>query len=71
MLDAVFGRVVRLEGVTIEREIIRPGDYLRIWLHWQSIAPTQEDLSSIGQLVVDGWRVWPARTTRSAGVGVT
>ena len=36
MRDAVFGRVVRLEGVTIEREMIRPGEYLRIWLHWQS-----------------------------------
>ena len=47
-LDAVFGRVVRLEGVTIERDTIRRGEYLRIWLHWQSVAESQEDLRSVG-----------------------
>jgi hypothetical protein len=56
-LDAVFGRVVRLEGVTIERETVRPGEYLRIWLHWQSVAPSQEDLRTAGQLIADGWKV--------------
>jgi hypothetical protein len=56
-LDAVFGRVVRLEGVTIERDTARPGEYLRVWLHWQSVAECQEDLRSAGQLVSDGWRV--------------
>lgn len=57
LLDAVFGRVVRLEGVTIERETVRPGEYLRIWLYWQSVGATQEDLRSCGQLIADGWRV--------------
>lgn len=56
-LDAIFGRVVRLEGVTIERETARPGDYARVWLHWQSVAESQEDLRSVGQIVADGWRV--------------
>ena len=56
-IDAVFAKVVRLEGVTIERESVRSGDYLRIWLYWQSIASGQEDLRSSGQLVTDGGRV--------------
>jgi hypothetical protein len=55
--DAVFGRAVRLEGVTIERDSARRGEYLRVWLHWQSVAESQEDLRSVGQLVSDGWRV--------------
>ena len=56
-IDAVFGRVVRLEGVTIERDTVRPGDYLRIWLHWQSVAASQEDLRSVGQLISEAGRV--------------
>ena len=55
--DAVFGRVVRLEGVTVERDTARRGEYLRVWLHWQSVAESQEDLRSVGQMVSDGWRV--------------
>jgi hypothetical protein len=57
VLDAVFGRAVRLEGVTIERDTVRPGGYLRIWLYWQSVAVSQEDLRSVGQLIAEGWRV--------------
>jgi hypothetical protein len=56
-IDAIFGRAVRLEGVTIERDSVRPGDYLRIWLHWQSVAECQDDLRSVGQLVSDAGRV--------------
>ncbi len=55
--DAVFGRVVRLEGVTVERDTARRGEYLRVWLHWQSVAESQEDPRSVGQMVSDGWRV--------------
>jgi hypothetical protein len=57
MLDAVFGRMVRLEGVTIERETARPGEYLRLWLYWQCVGVSQEDLRSIGQVTAEGWRV--------------
>jgi hypothetical protein len=56
-IDAIFGRAVRLEGVTLERDTVRPGDYLRVWLHWQSVAESQEDLRSVGQLVSDAGRV--------------
>lgn len=50
-LGVEFGRVVRLEGVTIDEETVSAGGYLRLWLHWQSIGPSQEDLRSIGHLV--------------------
>ena len=50
-LGIEFGRIVRLEGVTIDEETVPVGGYLRLWLHWMSIAPSQEDLRSIGQLV--------------------
>ena len=56
-VGAVFGRVVCLEGVTIDRDTVQPGDYLRIWLYWQSDGVSQEDLRSVGQVVADGWRV--------------
>src|SRR6266540_4349887 len=44
-------------GATIERETVRAGEYLRIWLYWQSVAASQEDLRSVGQVVADGWRI--------------
>ena len=50
-LGVEFGRVVRLEGVTIDQETVPAGGYLRLWLHWVSTAPSQEDLRSIGHLV--------------------
>jgi hypothetical protein len=56
-VGAVFGRVVALEGVTIDRDTVKAGDYLRIWLHWRLIATPQEDLRSIGRLVTGGDRV--------------
>lgn len=52
-----FGRVVCLEGVTVERESVQPGEYLRVWLYWRSEAPAQEDLRSIGRLVAGAGRV--------------
>src|SRR4051812_27027294 len=56
-VGAVFGRVVTLEGITVDRDTVKAGDYLRIWLHWQLAAPPQEDLRSIGRLVTGGGRV--------------
>jgi len=56
-IDAVFGRVVRLTGATVERDSLHSGDFLRIWLYWQSVGESQEDLRSVGQIVTDGWRV--------------
>jgi hypothetical protein len=56
-IGAVFGRVLGLEGVTIDRETVQAGEYLRIWLHWQSIASATEDLRSIGRLVAPNGRV--------------
>lgn len=50
-LGVDFGRAVRLEGVTIDDETVPAGGYLRLWLHWQSIGASQEDLRSIGHLV--------------------
>ena len=50
-LGVDFGRVVRLEGVTIDEETVQAGGYLRLWLHWLSVAQSQEDLRSIAHLV--------------------
>jgi hypothetical protein len=56
-IGATFGRVIALEGVTVERDAVKAGDYLRIWLHWHSAAHSQEDLRSIGRVVTPGGRV--------------
>jgi len=56
-IDGVFARVVCLEGITIERETVRSGDYLRVWLYWKAIASSQEDLRTAGQLVTETGRV--------------
>ena len=50
-LDVDFGRVLRLEGVTIDEETVRAGGYFRLWLHWLSVGVSQEDFRSISQLV--------------------
>ena len=56
-VGATFGKAVALEGVTLDQETVRAGDYLRFWLHWQSVAPATEDLRSIGRLVTAQGRV--------------
>ena len=56
-VDVDFGHTVRLEGVSIEQDVVRPGDYLRVWLHWEALAPVQEDLRSLGQVVAPTGRV--------------
>lgn len=56
-IGATFGRVIALEGVTIERDAVKAGEYLRIWLHWHAVAHSQEDLRSIGRVVTAGGRV--------------
>jgi len=56
-IGATFGRVVVLEGVTIDHDAVKSGDYVRIWLHWQSVAAAPEDWRSIGRLVTTTRRV--------------
>ncbi|MCC6177021.1 MAG: hypothetical protein IT305_17055 [Chloroflexi bacterium] len=56
-VGVTFGRVVRLDGVTIERERVRPGEELRLWLYWRSVEPAEEDLRAFGQIVGEGGRI--------------
>lgn len=56
-VGATFGRVIALEGVTVDHDSIKAGDDLRIWLYWQSIAPAQEDLRSVGRVVMSNGKV--------------
>jgi hypothetical protein len=67
LIGATFGRVLALEGVTVERDIVTAGHYLRIWLHWQSVAPSQEDLRSIGRVVGLGERVLASEDDQVGG----
>jgi hypothetical protein len=57
LVGVVFGRVLMLEGVSVERDTVEAGDDVRVWLHWQSVAPTQEDLRSIGRVVSPHGRI--------------
>jgi hypothetical protein len=66
-VGAAFGKVVVLEGVTIEREIVQAGEYLRIWLHWQSAGPATEDFRSIGRLMAASGRVLAAEDDQIGG----
>jgi len=56
-VGAIFGRVLTLEGITIDQDTVKAGDSLRIWLHWQLTTEPQEDFRSIGRLVTGGGRV--------------
>lgn len=56
-VGATFGKVIALEGITLDQDTVKAGDDLRIWLHWQSVAPSQEDLRSVGRLVTANGRV--------------
>ena len=67
LVGATFGRVITLEGVTVERDVVKAGDYLRIWLHWYSAAPSQEDLRSIGRVVTSGGRVLASEDDQIGG----
>ena len=67
LVGATFGKVVALEGVTVERDAVKAGDYLRIWLHWHSAAQSQEDLRSIGRVVTSGGRVLASEDDQIGG----
>jgi hypothetical protein len=67
LVGAVFGRVVTLEGVTLERDVVKAGEYLRIWLHWQASAQSQEDLRSIGRVVTAAGRVLASEDDQIGG----
>jgi len=67
LIGATFGRVVTLEGVTIERDAVKAGDHLRIWLHWQSTAQSQDDLRSIGRVVTANGRVLASEDDQIGG----
>lgn len=67
MIGAAFGKVVTLEGVTIERETVQAGEYLRIWLHWQATGPASEDLRSIGRLLSPTGRVLASEDDQIGG----
>jgi hypothetical protein len=66
-IGAVFGRVVTLEGVTIDRDTVKAGDYLRLWLHWQLTAEAQEDWRSVGRLVTGNGRVLASEDDQIGG----
>jgi hypothetical protein len=67
LVGATFGRVITLEGVTVERDAVKAGDYLRIWLHWHAPAQSQEDLRSIGRVVTTGGRVLASEDDQIGG----
>ena len=67
LVGATFGRVLMLEGVTLDTHTVLAGDHLRIWLHWQLVAPSQEDLRSIGRVVVAGGRVLASEDDQIGG----
>jgi hypothetical protein len=66
-IGAIFGRVVALDGVTIDRDTVKAGDDLRLWLHWQLIGEAQEDFRSIGRLVIAGGRVLASEDDQIGG----
>ena len=67
MIGAAFGKVLTLEGVTIEREIVQAGEYLRLWLHWQATGPATEDFRSIGRLMLPNGRVLASEDDQVGG----
>ncbi len=67
LVGAVFGRVLTLEGVTVDRDVVKAGNDLRIWLHWHSTAHSQEDLRSIGRVVTAGGRVLASEDDQIGG----
>jgi hypothetical protein len=66
-VGATFGRVVALDGITIDRDTVKAGDDLRFWLHWQLIGEAQEDFRSIGRLVTPGGRVLASEDDQIGG----
>ena len=52
-----FGRVLRLEGVTVDQETLLRESELRLWFYWLAVAASQEDFRSSAQLVGEQGRV--------------
>jgi hypothetical protein len=56
-----------LEGITVDHDTVKAGDYLRVWLHWRLTAEAQEDFRSIGRLVTNGGRVLASEDDQVGG----
>jgi 4-amino-4-deoxy-L-arabinose transferase-like glycosyltransferase len=50
-VEATLGSVVRLQGYSLDREDVAPGDTLSLTLHWQALAPLDEDYTVFTHLL--------------------
>ncbi|MFP4394848.1 MAG: glycosyltransferase family 39 protein [Anaerolineales bacterium] len=56
-LDHSFGEVLRLRGYEIASDVVRPGEPVRLTLHWEALSPTATDHSIFVHLVGRGERI--------------
>ncbi len=50
-LNVTYGNVARLLAYEVGKDAVRPGDMLPVTLYWQTLEPTDEDISIYLQLV--------------------
>lgn len=53
-----FGKILSLDGVTFENDVLKPGDQWRLWLHWRLIGTSSEDCRALCELVGPQGRVF-------------
>ncbi len=56
-LDHSFGEALRLRGYEIASNVVRPGEPVRLTLHWEALSPTATDHSIFVHLVGRGERI--------------
>ena len=57
-LDFNFGNQVTLAGYTLDRRVVRPGETIRLTLHWQALAPMERNYSVFAHILGVEDQVW-------------
>jgi 4-amino-4-deoxy-L-arabinose transferase-like glycosyltransferase len=57
-LDVNFGDQIALVGYTLDRRVVRPGETIHLTLHWQALAPMEENYRVFTHVLGDEDQVW-------------
>jgi hypothetical protein len=66
-LDVNFGDQVKLVGYTLDRRVVRPGETIRLTLHWRASAPMETNYRVFAHVLGVENQVWANSDGQPAG----
>ena len=66
-LNVNFGNQAALVGYTLDQRVVRPGDPIRLTLHWRALAPMETDYCVFAHVLGVEDQVWASSDSQPAG----